>query len=312
MLDSVELRLAYPSDTTAIKRLCVECFPVRYPDSWYTEIVSSGRFITILACLSQSDFEYLKATYDIVDNIVGMIVSEYRSINNCKISDRSIIHPRIASESVVMYILSLAVTRQYREYGIGSLLLSIVIDHAKGQGETFASVNRTNYKQHQTCHGNYESIFLDRSLSAHQMEFVQGLRRQYRPQFPCRAVYLHTERTNYTALKFYKRRGFVLHRLIPRCYVINGRVADGYCCVLHCNDGYPYRSLMQEYIIWVCQKLHNAGVSTVELINQVVGRVKTTFSCFRLPFRSEFKVIQWGPSQSFRQVSSTDFQLPPC
>ncbi|VDN96479.1 unnamed protein product [Rodentolepis nana] len=249
MLSSVELRLAYPIDKTAIKRLCVECFPVRYPDTWYAEIVSSGRFMTILACLSQSDFEYLKEKYDIVDNIVGMVVTEYRSINNCKMSDRSIIHPRIASESVVMYILSLAVTRQYREYGIGSLLLSIVIDHARGQRGSLALINPTNHIQRPTCYGDHESIFLDQSLSAHQIEFVQGLRHQYRPQFPCRAVYLHTECTNHTALKFYKRRGFVLHRLIPRCYVINGRVADGYCCVLHCNDGYPYSSLMYPFCL---------------------------------------------------------------
>ncbi|KAM3181935.1 hypothetical protein ACTXT7_013381 [Hymenolepis weldensis] len=143
--------------------------------------------------------------------------------------------------------------RRMKDVGcMRSLLLSIIIDHAKGQKQTLTSydpTNNRNHNQRSACHDDYESVYLDQSLSPQQIEFVQGLRQQYRPQFPCRAIYLHTECTNYIALRFYKRRGFVLHRLIPHCYIIDGRVADGYCCVLHCNDGYPYRSLMYPFCL---------------------------------------------------------------
>ena len=87
-------------------------------------------------------------------------------------------------------------------------------------------------------------------LYPHQAEFVCWLRQQRRPYLPCRVVYLHTECTNHVALRFYRRRGFILHHVVPRCYLIDGRVADGFCCVLHCNGGYPYRSLPHPFYMF--------------------------------------------------------------
>lgn len=85
ILKAVEFRLASPGDEPAIKRLCIECFPVRYPDIWYTELVSSGCYITILACFNRSEFPNRNDCFYSVDNIIGLIVAEYRSLNNCKI-----------------------------------------------------------------------------------------------------------------------------------------------------------------------------------------------------------------------------------
>ncbi|KAM7533794.1 hypothetical protein Aperf_G00000115338 [Anoplocephala perfoliata] len=298
ILTAVEFRLACPGDEPAIKRLCVECFPVRYPDVWYTELVSSGCYITVLASFNQPGFPIQNNHFDYADNVIGLIVAEYRSLNNCKISDRTILHPRIASESMVMYILSLAVTSQYRECGIGSLLLSMIIDHAKRQKPFLGSHDPCNRHLllNCNCYDDVESKFFEQSLSPHQLEFVQSLRQQHRTQLPCRAIYLHTECTNYTALKFYQRRGFVLHRLIPRCYIIEGRAADGYCCVLHINDGYPHRSLLQECLHWLCRKLHATKVSTVALIGQTVLRLKATFA--RLHLMSSDQPIRMGSSKT--------------
>ncbi|VDD78065.1 unnamed protein product [Mesocestoides corti] len=85
-------------------------------------------------------------------------------------------------------------------------------------------------------------------LSGHQLDFVNSLAGLFECPLPCRAVYLHTLCTNVVALRFYQRRGFVVHRLVPRCYLIDGDSADGYCCVLHINGGYPYRSMAYPFL----------------------------------------------------------------
>ncbi|VDN27363.1 unnamed protein product [Dibothriocephalus latus] len=83
---SVDVRLARNDDLQAIKLLCGECFPVkyfrfstnspfappRYPEPWFVELVTNTNYLTILA------------THQ--DMVIGMIVVEYRTLNNCKVS----------------------------------------------------------------------------------------------------------------------------------------------------------------------------------------------------------------------------------
>ena len=80
---AVQLRVACPSDMDAIQRLCLECFPVRYPDVWYTELVSTTRYITVLAFICHTN-----QNQELEETIVGLIVAEYRNINSCKIAVR--------------------------------------------------------------------------------------------------------------------------------------------------------------------------------------------------------------------------------
>ncbi|VDM17383.1 unnamed protein product [Hydatigera taeniaeformis] len=250
-IDTIELRMARPSDIGAIQRLCLECFPVRYPDLWYNELVSTTRYLTLLACLPLSNCRQFEAVRGEEGSVVGLIVAEYRALGSCKVAvrlfisliDRTIIHPRLSASSVVMYILSLAVTSRYRKCGIGSLLLSVLLDHAKRQRYFSSCADPgTNNLQYQPLLESDEPIPSTLHLSPHQFKFVRWLWQQHRTYMPCRAVYLHTECTNHVALRFYRHRGFNLHHLVPRCYLIEGRVADGFCCVFYCNGGYPHRS----------------------------------------------------------------------
>ncbi|VDD83379.1 unnamed protein product [Mesocestoides corti] len=110
---AIELRFARRNDIRSIQRLCSECFPVHYPDSWYADLVSTAKYLTILATLPMRT-----STGERESSVVGMIVAEYRTLSSCKVIDRTIIHPRLATKSFVMYILSLGVTSQFRNCGI--------------------------------------------------------------------------------------------------------------------------------------------------------------------------------------------------
>ncbi|EUB58848.1 N-acetyltransferase [Echinococcus granulosus] len=306
VVSAVELRLARPSDIGAIQRLCIECFPVRYPDLWYSEVVCTGRYLTLLACLPLANYRQFEILRGEEENIVGLIVAEYRALSSCKVADRTIIHPRLAADSVVMYILSLAVTSRYRKCGIGSLLLSVILNHAKRQrhfSSCAAAVNST--LQYQPLLESDDPMSSALQLSPHQVMFVRWLWQQHRTYLPCRAVYLHTECTNRVALCFYRHRGFSLHHLVPRCYLIEGRVADGICCVFYCNGGYPQRSFTQECLHWLRQHFCATRTATVTLIGQVALRLKGAISalfgpCFshQSSFFKVSRILPWQHSPS--------------
>uniref|UniRef100_A0A7M4E5K6 histone acetyltransferase n=1 Tax=Crocodylus porosus TaxID=8502 RepID=A0A7M4E5K6_CROPO len=64
-LTDINLRLLCHDDIDTVKQLCVDWFPIEYPDSWYRDITSNKKFFS------------LAATYR--GAIVGMIVAEIKS-----------------------------------------------------------------------------------------------------------------------------------------------------------------------------------------------------------------------------------------
>lgn len=88
VVSTIELRLARSPDISAIQRLCLECFPVRYPDLWYSEIVSTSRYLTILACLPYTNFHQFEPVREEEGRVVGLIVAEYRTLSSCKVAVR--------------------------------------------------------------------------------------------------------------------------------------------------------------------------------------------------------------------------------
>uniref|UniRef100_A0A5K3G2G7 histone acetyltransferase n=1 Tax=Mesocestoides corti TaxID=53468 RepID=A0A5K3G2G7_MESCO len=130
-------------------------------------------------------------------------------------------------------------------------------------------------------------------LSGHQLDFVNSLAGLFECPLPCRAVYLHTLCTNVVALRFYQRRGFVVHRLVPRCYLIDGDSADGYCCVLHINGGYPYRSMADECLQWLRQTISATRAAAVVVIARL-ARACDALSSYLLHSR---RSIKWASSR---------------
>lgn len=76
-----------------------------YPDSWFTDITSSGRFYSLAAELN--------------NRIIGMLVAE---IKLKKVTDREeyvLLSSRHHENTQITYILSLGVHQEFRRLGIG-------------------------------------------------------------------------------------------------------------------------------------------------------------------------------------------------
>lgn len=115
--NEIQLRFLSPPDVDEVKKLCVEWFPVEYPDTWYTDITSSERFYSLAATCESK--------------IVGIIISEVRSKMACDREDLFILDKSFPDNTQITYILSIGVTQEYRRLGIASLLLETLLTHMK-------------------------------------------------------------------------------------------------------------------------------------------------------------------------------------
>lgn len=111
----VQLRFLSPSDIPEVKKLCAEWFPIEYPDVWYQEIATNPKFYS------------LAATY--YSRIIGLIVCEIKQKSKLNKEDADILAPGFPNTVQVAYILSLGVVVDFRNHGIGSLLLDSLLSN---------------------------------------------------------------------------------------------------------------------------------------------------------------------------------------
>ncbi|XP_043945717.1 N-alpha-acetyltransferase 60 [Protopterus annectens] len=114
-LREIKLRFLCQDDIDTVKRLCREWFPIEYPDSWYRDITSNKKFFSLAATCKGI--------------IMGMIVAEVKSRTKIHKEDGDILASGFPVDTQVAYILSLGVVKDFRNRGIGSLLLDSLKDH---------------------------------------------------------------------------------------------------------------------------------------------------------------------------------------
>uniref|UniRef100_A0A7E4W9D3 histone acetyltransferase n=1 Tax=Panagrellus redivivus TaxID=6233 RepID=A0A7E4W9D3_PANRE len=85
-----------PKDLNAVAAICKESFPLDYPQSWYEDVVT-GRFIAYGVFYGQT--------------LTSLLVAEIKKIADCDNEDKGLDSD---PESLVVYILSLAVSSAYR------------------------------------------------------------------------------------------------------------------------------------------------------------------------------------------------------
>ncbi|CAD6190889.1 unnamed protein product [Caenorhabditis auriculariae] len=112
---SLALRPLSPLDRAAVQALCAASFPIEYPECWFDEVVSGS-----LTSLGLFDDKQL----------VAMIVSETKNISKCNLEDSDIISNQSA---LVVYILSLAVSNDYRRMGLATRLLNCLFESVVNQ-----------------------------------------------------------------------------------------------------------------------------------------------------------------------------------
>jgi len=113
--EEVQLRFLGPDDIPEVRRLCLEWFPIDYPDCWYELITSNPKFYS------------LAATYNSM--IIGIIVCEVKTRNRCNREDQDLLASYFPISTQLAYILSLGVDSCFRRNGIGSLLLESLISY---------------------------------------------------------------------------------------------------------------------------------------------------------------------------------------
>lgn len=114
-IQNIQLRYLCPGDIPEVKNLCIEWFPIDYPNSWYEDITSNPKFYSLAATIDAQ--------------IIGIIVAEIKSRSRCNKEDSEILAPQYPPSSQLAYILSLGVVKNFRCNGIASLLLENLLSY---------------------------------------------------------------------------------------------------------------------------------------------------------------------------------------
>jgi N-alpha-acetyltransferase 60 len=126
--NEIQLRFLCPFDIDEVKELCADWFPVHYPEQWYIDITSnSNRFYSLAATFKSK--------------IIGMIIAETKQKRLCDLEDKNVLlSNKFNDDTLVTYILSLGVVKEYRRLGIASILLQTLISYLRSTSTSCKAV----------------------------------------------------------------------------------------------------------------------------------------------------------------------------
>lgn len=111
---SIEILRLNKCHKESVQKLCEECFPIRYPDWWYENILSD-RVQFSLGAFSGTQ-------------LVGIIVAEYQTPREAREQGKI---PYSCTNYSVAYIISLGVKTEFRRQGIARKLTHLLFDSLK-------------------------------------------------------------------------------------------------------------------------------------------------------------------------------------
>ncbi|CAI8021770.1 N-alpha-acetyltransferase 60 [Geodia barretti] len=110
------------TDEAQVRELCAECFPITYPDRWYSYITSDQVF-------SLSAWtEGCNRPPGNGSGLVGMLVAELQGLEQLE-GEGVLALERSETNTTAMYVISLGITERYRRCGIGHYLMTSLLDH---------------------------------------------------------------------------------------------------------------------------------------------------------------------------------------
>ena len=115
IVNEITLRLLTPNDVDVLKGLCSDWFPIKYPDTWFNLITSDKKFFSLSAIIN--------------GNIVAVLVAEIKPRWQVQKEDSDLLASSFSTTTMVAYLLSLGVHRQYRRHGIASFLFHNFLLH---------------------------------------------------------------------------------------------------------------------------------------------------------------------------------------
>jgi ribosomal protein S18 acetylase RimI-like enzyme len=125
-LQDVVYRPVEPTDVDRVKELHEAWFPVRYEDAFYTKVVNCGAdhrpYFTTVATLRSTGL------------IVGMVTANVIAEDDCDEKD-DLLSSLSFSQRKVAYILTLGVDAQYRQNGLGRIMLDMLRQYLEGRSD---------------------------------------------------------------------------------------------------------------------------------------------------------------------------------
>jgi ribosomal protein S18 acetylase RimI-like enzyme len=117
-----------PSDELQVRELCAECFPITYPDRWYSYITSEQVFSLSAWTEGTCGSDCCCKSAGGGCGLVGMLVAEIQGLDQLE-GEGAIALERSEVNTTAMYVISLGVAERYRRRGVGHYLMSSLLDH---------------------------------------------------------------------------------------------------------------------------------------------------------------------------------------
>lgn len=117
-----EIRPLSPDDIDELKLLHAQWFPVEYPNSWYQDITNQPDKYMTLAAIKHG-------------SIIGLIVTELRESKSCAPDEMALLDRAQLKDSILTYIMTLGVRREFRRQGIATFLVKEILNKLKRVSE---------------------------------------------------------------------------------------------------------------------------------------------------------------------------------
>jgi ribosomal protein S18 acetylase RimI-like enzyme len=106
-------------DKPYMKGVCLQCFPIEYPDSWYDDL------------LTGDNWTYTQGAFELsTGQMVGMIVGQVQTLHHLESEYGYVVKEGSGSSDLIMYITIFGVIEEYRCKGVGSNLMHSLVQYA--------------------------------------------------------------------------------------------------------------------------------------------------------------------------------------